>query len=194
MASCEASFMLMCCTAASAPPNARPERTRISPMWLTSKTPTAPRTALCSATRPPLDGYSTGMSQPPKLTIFAPSRRCTALSDVFRSSLTVGVLTDSIPQAQGEIDINTRSNTRQRRAPRRILGRARTFGVGAVLEAERNFLPVNASNCVPKRLRKIFSAPPRICVLPLQPSVRYSFQGGSHARSYCLLDVRQDGR
>src|SRR5882724_7013927 len=119
-------------------------------MWLTSKTPTAPRTALCSATRPPLDGYSTGMSQPPKLTIFAPSRRCTALSDVFRSSLTVGVLTDSIPQAQGEIDINTRSNTRQRRAPRRILGRARTFGVSAVLEAERNFLPVNASNCVPK--------------------------------------------
>ena len=41
----------------------------MSPMWLTSKTPTPVRTAMCSAIRAE---YSTGMSQPPKSTIFAP--------------------------------------------------------------------------------------------------------------------------
>src|SRR6266481_8089633 len=88
----------------------------MSPMWLTSKTPTLDRTPLCSATKPAVAGYSTGMSQPPKLTIFAPKRRCTAFSGVLRSSVTRGVVTDSIPRAQEEIDINTRLETRQRRA------------------------------------------------------------------------------
>src|SRR6266478_7798816 len=106
--------MLMCCTAASAPPGARPLRMRISPMWLTSKTPTLERTALCSAIKPPLEGYSTGMSQPPKLTIFAPSRRCDALSGVLRSSVIGGVVTDSIPCAQAEMDTNMRTDKRQR--------------------------------------------------------------------------------
>ena len=42
------------------------------------------RTAMCSAMRPPPGhGYSTGMSQPPKLTIFALRARCVALSVVF---------------------------------------------------------------------------------------------------------------
>src|SRR5450755_3412487 len=108
-------------------------------MWLTSKTPAAPLTALCSATRPPVDGYSTGMSQPPKLTIFAPNRRCTALSDVFRSSLAVGVLTDSIPQAQAEIDTNTRPNKRQRSSQRSIFARTKTAAYGAVRGALRPF-------------------------------------------------------
>src|SRR5579859_5955394 len=57
----------------------------MSPMWLTSNKPTPPRTALCSATRPPVAGYSTGMSQPPKSTIFAPRARCTAFRGVLRS-------------------------------------------------------------------------------------------------------------
>src|SRR5580692_1594279 len=108
--------MLICCTAASAPPGVCPLRMRISPMWLTSKTPTPERTALCSATRPPVEGYSTGISHPPKLTIFAPKRRCTALSGVLRSSVMGGVVTDSIPCAQAEIDTNMRLGTRQRRA------------------------------------------------------------------------------
>ena len=42
------------------------------PMWETSKRPAAVRTALCSAMRPE---YSTGMSHPPKGTIFAPLSR-----------------------------------------------------------------------------------------------------------------------
>jgi hypothetical protein len=47
-------------------------RKRISPMWLTSKSPTLVRTAMCSAISPPPGpGYSTGMSQPPKSTILA---------------------------------------------------------------------------------------------------------------------------
>src|SRR6185437_6240376 len=54
-------------------------------MWLTSNTPTFPRTLLCSATSPPVDGYSTGISQPPKSTIFAPIARCMAFSGVLRS-------------------------------------------------------------------------------------------------------------
>src|SRR6478736_4718996 len=41
------------------------------PRWLTSKTPTRSRTAVCSATTPP-PGYSIGMSQPPKSAILAP--------------------------------------------------------------------------------------------------------------------------
>src|SRR6476646_3407967 len=90
----------------------------MSPIWLTSNRPTAERTALCSATRPPLAGYSTGISQPPKLTIFAPKRRCIALSGVLRSSAMGGVVTDSIPYAQEEIDSNTRLEQRQRRARR----------------------------------------------------------------------------
>jgi hypothetical protein len=36
-------------------------------------------------TWPPVEGYSTGMSQPPKLTIFAPRARCTPLSAVLGS-------------------------------------------------------------------------------------------------------------
>ena len=56
-------------------------RISISPMWLTSKRPTALRTALCSSMMPE---YCTGMSQPPKSTILAPSARWTALRGVFR--------------------------------------------------------------------------------------------------------------
>ena len=53
-------------------------------MWLTSKTPTPLRTARCSAIRPPYLGYSTGMSQPLKSTIFAPIWRWTAFNAVLR--------------------------------------------------------------------------------------------------------------
>src|ERR1700684_2557961 len=72
----------------------------MSPMWLTSNTPTARRTTLCSATSPPPDGYSTGMSQPPKLTILAPNRRCSALRGVLRRSLILGEFAASIPHAR----------------------------------------------------------------------------------------------
>src|SRR5260370_28671177 len=49
--------------------------------------PTRGRTAMCSATMPhPIDaGYSTGMSQPLKSTIFAPIWRWTAFSAVLRT-------------------------------------------------------------------------------------------------------------
>src|ERR1700733_8168134 len=75
----------------------------MSPIWLTSNTPTAPRTALCSPTSPPLDGYSTGISQPPKLTILAPNRRCSALRGVLRSSLILGEFAASIPHARANL-------------------------------------------------------------------------------------------
>src|SRR5271165_243271 len=75
-----ASFMVMCCTAARA---CGPEM-RMSPMWLTSKTPTPLRTARCSFMRPPTGGYSTGMSQPLNSTIFAPIWRWTAFKAVLR--------------------------------------------------------------------------------------------------------------
>src|SRR5476651_718288 len=51
-------------------------------MWLTSKTPTARRTALCSSMTPE---YWTGMSHPPKSTILAPRARCTEFKGVTRS-------------------------------------------------------------------------------------------------------------
>src|SRR5712675_2310094 len=58
----------------------------MSPMWLTSKMPTPVRTAMCSLMIPPPTdaGYSTGISQPLKSTIFAPIWRWTAFSAVLR--------------------------------------------------------------------------------------------------------------
>src|ERR1035437_5959214 len=50
-------------------------------MWLTSKTPAAWRTALCSSMIPE---YWTGMSHPPKSTILAPSARWTEFKGVDR--------------------------------------------------------------------------------------------------------------
>ena len=63
-------------------------RISISPMWLTSKRPTALRTALCSSMMPE---YWTGMSQPPKSTILAPRARWTEFSGVVRSEGAVGM-------------------------------------------------------------------------------------------------------
>ena len=78
--------MVICCTAASEPD----PRNWISPMWLTSNSPTPVRTAMCSAINPPPGpGYSTGMSHPPKSTIFAFSARCVAFSAVFLSGAAV---------------------------------------------------------------------------------------------------------
>src|SRR5215471_15833059 len=83
-------------------------------MWLTSKIPTPLRTALCSAIKPPLDGYSTGISHPPKLTIFAPNLRCSAFSGVLRSSVLAAEFTESIPLARAEKDGSTRGKVGQR--------------------------------------------------------------------------------
>src|SRR5258708_28645619 len=95
----------------------------MSPIWLTSKRPTLPRTALCSATRPPVDGYSTGMSQPPKLTIFAPRRRCSVFSGVFRISLVVGELADSIPMLKAESDTRSEEHTSELQSPDHLVCR-----------------------------------------------------------------------
>src|ERR1700683_3848200 len=77
--------MEICWTAASASGPAR----RMSPMWLTSKMPTPVRTAMCSLIipQPIAAGYSTGISQPLKSTIFAPIWRWTAFSAVLRTGL-----------------------------------------------------------------------------------------------------------
>src|SRR5215471_16464570 len=82
MASLEASFIEICCTAANACGPAR----RMSPMWLTSKMPTPVRTAMCSLMMPqPIDaGYSTGISHPLNSTILAPIWRWTAFNAVLR--------------------------------------------------------------------------------------------------------------
>src|SRR5437588_840971 len=157
--------MVMCCTAASAPPGFFPLPILMSPMWLTSNTPTLPRTALCSAINPPLDGYSTGMSQPLKLTIFAPRRRCNAFSGVLRSSLMREIVEDSIPIARAETDTNMRFQVGQR------------SGVAA----QR----CEACTC---RHRTQTST------LPRAPWLRYSFQEGIHGRSYGLRAMRPAGR
>src|SRR5215471_13376928 len=69
----------------------------MSPMWLTSKTPTLFLTALCSAIIPPLAGYSTGISQPLNSTILAPIWRCTAFKAVLRM---VGVVASTADNGQ----------------------------------------------------------------------------------------------
>ena len=68
-------------------------RDRISPMWLTSKIPARVRTASCSERIPE---YSSGISQPPKLTILAPRLRWAAFNAVLRSCVGAGVLTNKI--------------------------------------------------------------------------------------------------
>src|SRR5215467_1228501 len=95
----------------------------MSPMWLTSNTPTPPRTARCSHIRLPLDGYSTGMSQPPKLTILAPRRLCSALSAVLRRLELVGGFPESIPFTQADREFSTHVPHRQKSplVPSRVL-------------------------------------------------------------------------
>ena len=75
----------------------------ISPMWLTSKSPARVRTASCSARMPE---YSSGMSQPPKLTMRAFKRRCTALRAVLRVSAMAGVVTGKIEPWWPNIEIS----------------------------------------------------------------------------------------
>src|ERR1700733_6409487 len=166
--------MLRCCTAASAPPDMLPVRIRMSPMWLTSNTPTAPRTALCSATSPPPDGYSTGISHPPKLTILAPNRRCSALRGVFRSSLILGEFAASIPHARAEpraeIDTNMRSKTRQR-------------------STSKSSWTVTFFAICPTWILRILPAAPG---LPLCARASKLFSEANHARADRLQPVRQD--
>src|SRR5947208_15881874 len=159
--------MVMCCTASSAPPGFFPLRMRMSPMWLTSKTPTFPRTALCSAIKPPLDGYSTGMSQPPKLTIFAPRRRCNAFSAVLRSELVSEVVAESIPIARAETDTNMRLQGGQRS--------------GATDATDRT-----ANRCTTRHPRATLA-------LPRAASLRYSFLEGAYGRSNRLCAMRHAG-
>src|SRR6185312_8329824 len=64
-------------------------------MWLMSNRPTRVRTAICSAINPE---YSTGMSHPPKSTIFAPDWRWLAFRDVLRKD-------GPADEATGELDI-----------------------------------------------------------------------------------------
>src|ERR1700730_17053767 len=68
-------------------------------MWLTSNRPACVRTASCSERMPE---YSSGISQPPKLTILAPKRRWTSLRAVFLSRAVVGVITANILTSTSE--------------------------------------------------------------------------------------------
>src|ERR1700685_4034769 len=133
-------------------------------MWLTSNTPTARRTTLCSATSPPPDGYSTGISQPPKLTILAPNRRCSALRGVLRSSLILGEFAASIPHARAkpraEIDINTRLTRGQKRVKEAT----------EILVAPRHFFAIS-----PTWILRIL---PAALGLPPCAPVRYILFGG----------------
>src|ERR1035441_4673502 len=67
-------------------------------MWLTSKTPTAWRTALCSSMIPE---YWTGMSHPPKSTILAPSTRWTEFKGVRRRAGAAGMKAQPNSPARG---------------------------------------------------------------------------------------------
>src|SRR3984885_6878263 len=52
--------------------------------------------------------YSNGMSQPPKLTIFAPSRRWTEFRAVLRNSTAADVFTEGFPLARRNIERSMR--------------------------------------------------------------------------------------
>src|SRR5579864_2838385 len=124
--SLDASLQVTNCTQSSA----CVPRTSISPMWLTSKSPAAVRVARCSLTIPE---YSTGMSQPPKLTILAPRRRCVELSAVLRSCVVVASITNG-PDSSGKCKLTLRER-RVKEAPRnRGLVRVRDVKEGSPWE------------------------------------------------------------
>src|SRR5688500_13912550 len=76
-------------------------RTTPLPRWLTSKTPTASRTARCSLSTPP-PGYSIGISQPPKSASLAPRATWRSCSGPCWRSVTPRNLLRALPQALGE--------------------------------------------------------------------------------------------
>src|ERR1700722_18669450 len=150
----------------------------MSPMWLTSNTPTAPRTPLCSATSPPPDGYSTGISQPPKLTILAPNRRCSALRGVLRSSLILGEFAASIPHARanlGRKPILTRDQHAVKNASKEAI---------EILLSRRHFFAIS-----PTWILRIL---PAELGLPLCAPVRYILFGGKSCpgRSFAASAIR----
>ena len=114
-------------------------------MWLTSKTPTPVRTAICSATMPhPIEaGYSTGISHPPKSTILAPKRRCAELSAVLRSCVVVGTVTGLLEKEicsknMANSERNTRPRTESRKPPfRAYRGRGRQTQVRTCMARAR---------------------------------------------------------
>src|SRR4051794_1419776 len=73
------------------------------PRWLTSKRPTASRTAVCSLTTPP-PAYSSGIDQPPNSASLAPSATCRSCSgEVRRAARSSGgvVMAANLPQRAG---------------------------------------------------------------------------------------------
>ena len=112
--------------------NAPGPRISISPMWLTSNSPARVRTASCSARIPE---YSRGMSQPPKLTILAPSRRWTEFSAVLRNSTAADVFTEGFSFARRNIERSMRVLECQGKRPLVIFAAAtRASGESAFAE------------------------------------------------------------
>src|ERR1700677_656356 len=77
--------------------------------------------------------YSKGISQPPKLTIFAPRRRWTEFSAVLRNSTAADVFTEGFPLARRNIERSMRVLECQGRRPLvifaaapRLIGRLRS--------------------------------------------------------------------
>src|SRR5919112_4059571 len=75
------------------------------PRWLTSNTPTAVRTAVCSATVPA--GYDSGIDQPPKAPSVAPSATCRSCRGL-RSSVPSEVSTAGTPPGCGAAAVQRR--------------------------------------------------------------------------------------
>ena len=72
------------------------------PRWLTSKMPTASRTAVCSLTTP--EGYSSGIDQPPNSANFAPRATCRSCSGEVNRSVAAAGWSDmdaNLPQRHG---------------------------------------------------------------------------------------------
>src|SRR6202142_87917 len=115
----DASFMEMAWMADREPG----PRNWISPMWLTSNKPTAVRTAMCSAVMPE---YSTGISQPPKSTILAPSCRWTPFNAVLRRA---GATGEDTAGSLGERWLTFHGSTDGRRITRRGLSVTPNFAV-----------------------------------------------------------------
>src|SRR5262249_30877076 len=98
----------------------------MSPMWLTSNTPTPLRTARCSHSKFPLHGYFPGLSQPPKFAILAARRLCSAFSAVLRRLELVGELPESIPFTRASREFSPhpthrqKTVTREHRSPDRL--------------------------------------------------------------------------
>src|SRR5690349_12589528 len=119
-------------------------RTTALPRWLTSKTPTASRTAVCSLTTP-WPAYSSGIDHPPNSASLAPSATCRSCNgESRRSGPDVGAVTaPNLPQPDGRTPTARVATVSPTRTPaRRSASPSYTLSKGAAEKSKADVVAI----------------------------------------------------